>query len=191
MAQGPGEIRGHAARRLLAAQRFRAGARAAVAGCGGDRPQPVAGQVVKRVGGAGRARRPELSEQLAELLLGLAVEDGRIAVALELAERIQQQQWLVSRAFITARPPAHLCEPLRPVHDRILGGPASPGCLLSSGERTGPGLAPPASYRRRSRVTECDKRSPRVRRCRLGGTPRSAGEVNADVQVEVFGQEVL
>ena len=32
---------------------------------------------------------------------------------------------------------------------------------------------------------------PRMRRCRLGGSPRSPGEVNTDVQVEVFGQEML
>jgi hypothetical protein len=36
------------------------------------------------------------------LLFGLAVEDGCVAVALELAKRIQQEQWLVSGALVTA-----------------------------------------------------------------------------------------
>ena len=50
----------------------------------------------------------------AKLLLSLAEEDGCITVALELAGRIQQQQWLVSSALVTARPLAHLGEPLCP-----------------------------------------------------------------------------
>jgi hypothetical protein len=47
--------------------------------------------------------RDDARPQLAGLLLGLAVVDGRVAVSLELAQRIWQEQWPVSGGFVTAR----------------------------------------------------------------------------------------
>lgn len=86
--QAPGKIGNQPPGCPLAAQRSRAVARTAASSRRGDRPQPVAGQVVERISGSGPTRGPELPQQPAKLLFGLAVQDRCVPVPLEMAERV-------------------------------------------------------------------------------------------------------